>query len=72
MFDGDEDQAVHVCDGCIVRTECLAAALVRKEPDGVWGGFTTDERMLIVKADPKEIPALLRHFASRRSSNPAR
>ena len=27
-----------LCGGCPARTECLAGALARKEPWGVWGG----------------------------------
>jgi WhiB family transcriptional regulator, redox-sensing transcriptional regulator len=30
--------AKSVCQGCPVRTQCLAGALERREPWGVWGG----------------------------------
>jgi len=61
-------RAVAVCRPCPVRRECLAGALTRREPDGVWGGFTTDERMALVKATEADIPILLRHIATRQSS----
>lgn len=32
------DQAKRLCLGCPVRAECLAGALERREPHGVWGG----------------------------------
>lgn len=36
------------CNGCVVRGECLEAALDRAEPHGVWGGTTEDERKEIL------------------------
>ena len=70
MYDGPEHEAIAVCDGCEVRSECLAAALARKEPDGVWGGFTADERAEIIATPAQEIiPGLLQHYATLRSSN---
>jgi WhiB family redox-sensing transcriptional regulator len=32
------------CDPCIVQTDCLQDALTRKEPHGIWGGLTPEER----------------------------
>jgi WhiB family transcriptional regulator, redox-sensing transcriptional regulator len=34
----DVEQAKAMCRGCRVRTACLAGALERREPCGVWGG----------------------------------
>ncbi len=34
----DIAQAKHICTLCPVREECLAGALARAEPWGVWGG----------------------------------
>lgn len=34
----DIARAKAFCAGCVVREECLAAAVVRREPWGVWGG----------------------------------
>jgi hypothetical protein len=36
--------AKRLCQTCPVITECLAYALVSKEPHGVWGGMTAKER----------------------------
>lgn len=36
--------AKKVCKDCLVRTECLDNAILTKQPDGIWGGFTTTER----------------------------
>ena len=32
------EQAKSICGTCAYRAECLAFAMVRREPDGVWGG----------------------------------
>ena len=37
-------QAMLVCFGCEVRTDCLSLALRRPEKDGVWGGSTSGQR----------------------------
>jgi WhiB family transcriptional regulator, redox-sensing transcriptional regulator len=34
----DVEQAKAMCRGCRIRLACLASALERKEPWGVWGG----------------------------------
>jgi WhiB family redox-sensing transcriptional regulator len=34
----DVEQAKAICRGCRARTVCLAGALERREPCGVWGG----------------------------------
>ncbi|MCX4694473.1 WhiB family transcriptional regulator [Streptomyces sp. NBC_01408] len=36
--------AKRVCAGCPVRAECLEHALRTREPFGVWGGLTEEER----------------------------
>jgi WhiB family redox-sensing transcriptional regulator len=33
-----------ICNRCPVRPECLAWALEMREPAGIWGGLSTDER----------------------------
>ncbi|WP_405010990.1 WhiB family transcriptional regulator [Kitasatospora sp. NBC_01539] len=40
-------RAKAVCAGCPVREMCLALALRRGEPFGVFGGLTADERRLL-------------------------
>lgn len=39
-----------LCAICPVREPCLEAALRRREPIGVWGGYTTKEREGIRRA----------------------
>ena len=41
---GREAAAKAVCAGCPVRQECRDAALAAREPYGVWGGLSEDER----------------------------
>lgn len=39
-----ENAAKAICSGCPVRTECAAHALQVREPYGVWGGLSEDDR----------------------------
>src|ERR1035438_6701936 len=39
-----EREAKAVCDGCVVRADCLAYALSRPEKYGTWGALNEDER----------------------------
>ncbi|MFD3996004.1 WhiB family transcriptional regulator [Streptomyces sp. NPDC058548] len=72
--------ATKVCEGCPVRNPCLAQAVRVREPQGVWGGLTVDERQrLLVDAGRlntlgrSEAAALLsgRHAKVRPNSRPA-
>ena len=40
----DHRMAVKICGNCPVRAMCLADALDREEPHGIWGGMTARER----------------------------
>lgn len=40
-----DDAAKQVCLGCPVVRECREHALSVREPYGVWGGMTEDERL---------------------------
>lgn len=42
-------EAKEVCEACPVRAECLEDALARREPDGIWGGLTADERRALLR-----------------------
>jgi WhiB family redox-sensing transcriptional regulator len=46
------------CKSCPVAIHCLSAALENGEPDGIWGGYTTEEREIIRVANqwPKKTP----------------
>ncbi|MEU8776767.1 WhiB family transcriptional regulator [Streptomyces sp. NPDC048606] len=53
-----EASAKEVCMRCPVRSECAAHALAVREPYGVWGGLTEDEREeLMGRARHRLIPA---------------
>nr|WP_245599470.1 WhiB family transcriptional regulator [Nakamurella lactea] len=45
----DIDRAKALCAGCPVRRACLAGALQRAEPWGVWGGQLIDGGMVIAR-----------------------
>ena len=48
-----EEAAKAVCAACPARASCLAAALRRREPAGVWGGLSESERnQLLVAGRP--------------------
>ena len=36
--------AIKVCNRCPVRADCLAHALAIREPRGIWGGLTAEQR----------------------------
>lgn len=46
--DQREAEAKRVCAGCPVRLECAEHAIAVREPYGVWGGLTEDERESII------------------------
>ena len=45
----DLEQAKVLCGGCPIRRACLAAALERGEPWGVWGGEILDRGMVLAR-----------------------
>ena len=47
-----QNRAKAVCQGCFVRTECLADALDHRVEFGVWGGMTERERRALLKKRP--------------------
>lgn len=52
FFSEDEDDIVvakQICSGCHIRAVCLETALAFKEPEGVWGGLTPQERRSLVR-----------------------
>ena len=40
-------EARETCRGCVVRAECLDAALVNREKFGMWGGTSERERRVL-------------------------
>jgi WhiB family redox-sensing transcriptional regulator len=39
-----EQQAKQICRACPVLTDCLSWALAARDPYGVWGGLSPEER----------------------------
>lgn len=61
FFSDDEMQvqeAKSLCSGCPVRAQCLAGALSRLEPAGVWGGELFEEGRIIAKKRKAGRPTL--------------
>ena len=52
----DVELAKALCVDCPVRTECLAAALERREPWGVWGGELFLQGAVIPRKRPRGRP----------------
>lgn len=50
------EQAKLVCAPCPLRAECLAGALERREPHGVWGGEIFAEGVVIARKRPRGRP----------------
>ncbi len=50
------EQAKVLCAQCPLRRECLAAALDRAEPWGVWGGEIFDQGTVIARKRPRGRP----------------
>jgi WhiB family redox-sensing transcriptional regulator len=43
-------QAKAMCAACPGRVACLTLALANREPDGIWGGLTPEERDALLAA----------------------
>ena len=52
----DLERAKALCVDCPVRPQCLAAALDRAEPWGVWGGEIFDHGVVIARKRPRGRP----------------
>ena len=51
-----EKAAKAICGGCPVRQECASHALAVREPYGVWGGLSEDDREAIYRRSTR-VPA---------------
>ena len=49
----EQNKAKMLCQGCPVRTECLAEALDNQIEWGVWGGMTERERRALLRRRPQ-------------------
>jgi WhiB family redox-sensing transcriptional regulator len=54
------EHAKTLCAGCPVRSACLAGALDRGEPWGVWGGEIFDHGVVIARKRPRGRPRKVR------------
>ena len=52
----DLERAKTFCAECPVRTGCLAGALDRREPWGVWGGEIFNQGVVIARKRPRGRP----------------
>ncbi len=53
----DLEKAKALCDGCPVKAACLAGALRRGEPWGVWGGEIFERGSVIARKRPRGRPS---------------
>jgi WhiB family redox-sensing transcriptional regulator len=53
----DLELAKALCQDCPLRRPCLAGAIERAEPCGVWGGEIFDRGMIIASKRPRGRPA---------------
>jgi WhiB family transcriptional regulator, redox-sensing transcriptional regulator len=51
------ERAKVLCGGCAIRAECLAGALSREEPWGVWGGEIFERGVVIPRKRPRGRPS---------------
>jgi WhiB family redox-sensing transcriptional regulator len=52
----DVELAKSLCGDCPVRTACLAGALERREPWGVWGGQLLVQGAIVARKRPRGRP----------------
>ncbi len=50
------EQAKALCADCPIRRECLAAAIGRQEPWGVWGGEIFERGAIVARKRPRGRP----------------
>ncbi|WP_026453660.1 WhiB family transcriptional regulator [Saccharomonospora iraqiensis] len=50
------ERAKHLCGDCPVRSSCLAGALARREPWGVWGGEIFERGAVVARKRPRGRP----------------
>ena len=51
------ERAKALCGACPIRAECLAGALAREEPWGVWGGEIFERGAVIPRKRPRGRPS---------------
>lgn len=53
------NQAKALCYRCDIRTECLERAMGRGEREGIWGGYTPEQRWELLRARNRRAMAAL-------------
>ena len=53
---GDIEAAKAQCTACPIQAPCLAGALARHEPCGVWGGQLVQDGMVVPRKRPRGRP----------------
>lgn len=53
---GELERAKVLCADCPIRQQCLAAALEREEPWGVWGGEIIERGSIVARKRPRGRP----------------
>jgi WhiB family redox-sensing transcriptional regulator len=61
---GDIEHAKSLCRDCPVRRECLAGALERREPWGVWGGELVARGAILPRKRPRGRPRKTEVYAA--------
>jgi WhiB family transcriptional regulator, redox-sensing transcriptional regulator len=51
------ERAKTLCESCPIRIECLAGALSREEPWGVWGGEIFERGVVVPRKRPRGRPS---------------
>lgn len=52
----DVERAKHTCAPCVLKDACLAGALARREPHGVWGGELVLAGVVVPRKRPRGRP----------------
>jgi WhiB family redox-sensing transcriptional regulator len=52
----DLERAKALCAGCPLRAQCLAGAVARQEPWGVWGGEIFERGSIVARKRPRGRP----------------
>jgi WhiB family transcriptional regulator, redox-sensing transcriptional regulator len=52
----DLEQAKALCQDCPARLACLAGAIERREPWGVWGGEIFERGAIVARKRPRGLP----------------
>ena len=67
----DLERAKDLCAGCPARLACLAGAIERREPWGVWGGEIFERGVVIARKRPRGRPRKDEQMPDRRKERAA-